>query len=406
MSRVVVRLQDNQIRELLIELIALPQDGRIRDRWQSQEQLRVCIYRAIGSLGKDTFAETLPLLLATPVRGSKEFPTASDRLGRWQDPLLIVSSFFWKPTTPIRLRCREQVDELLAGIATAQGEERANLCIRAAYLMDAGLLSLEEVQKFAESLFTKAKTDEQGLPTETGCLDALVLSFPRWKQLDEVAAFRAKHCTASALADKSLWRDLRRTHVLARPGRRKPARNLSWQRRDLTAILDLAETWISSAKPPTKKKSQAELFSESMTNQSEELQVTFLDWLATLENVVLINKRANQQQRDRAEAIVVKAQQAGWCVAQVVAARAFLGYVPVVEAISEIRSCLGNRQPIIVRQACDAVGRWCQLGQSHGFSVPTELSEMLAALVTERRHESLSLLICACMDARNGEVIE
>src|SRR5262249_55160608 len=156
----------------------------------------------------------------------------------------------------------------------------ANLCLRCTYLFQAGLLSAQQVNRFTSSLF--AHTDALGLPADTGCLDALILSFPRRQGLNEVDAFRAKHLQRENQPPS--WRDLRRTVTVARQFPRSRSRSLGWTRRDLTTILDLAELQLANAGVPAEDIPHANDPIVAVLHRNKDLQrqSTFLDCLATL----------------------------------------------------------------------------------------------------------------------------
>lgn len=392
LGHVVVKLKDPQVAEVVRHVIGLPHDLRVLGRWRNHDVLAACIRRAVCALDKKGVEDLLPVLLQTPVRGSKELPSELESLGKWYDPVTIAVDFDWRRDAGARIKCENLIDSLLARVATAAGDERVNLCLRAAHLLDAGLLSARQQATFTASLFVNS--DDYDLPKETGCLDALVLSLPRSSDFDEVGAFRAKHF--NSVEDRSLWDDLRRTCTPIREFRRSPARSLKWTKGDLTTLLNLAAAWLANATVLSEAARQSRHPFEIMFDRVDEQQAVFLHWLGTMENLALLNRRASEQHRRRANDLIAQAETNGWCATQSVAARASFGFVAVANAVEDIRYRLGDRAGINVRQACDAIGRWHELAAVRGFEAPAELQQMLATLVAERRHEYLSLLIYTC----------
>ena len=68
------------------------------------------------------------------------------------------------------------------------------------------------------------------------------------------------------------------------------------------------------------------------------------------------------------------------------------------ESVEEIRYRMGDRNSLNVRQACDALVRWCELWRIRSFQVPQELLDFLGGIVATHRHEALPLLIAASAD--------
>ena len=244
LSRLVVRCQDDQISKILLRMVKLPHDPRILERWQSQDCVATCIRRAAGSLSRASILNLLPTLLSTPVPGSAQFPAQSDGASKWHDPLGVVADFVWGPRPTAVLPLDDQIEVMLARIASAVAEERVNLCRRAADLLAANLLSEKHKEMLVSSLFTRP--DEYGLPADTGCFDTLILLLPRMRGINEVDAFRQKHLQSVA-ANPSTWANLRRTRSPFRQFRSNPARNLNWTTKDLTLLLDRADFWLATA---------------------------------------------------------------------------------------------------------------------------------------------------------------
>jgi hypothetical protein len=166
---------------------------------------------------------------------------------------------------------------------------------------------------------------------------------------------------------------------------------------DLTKILDLAESWLHTGKAPDRnvqRRPMADFFS----GKDEWQQSEFANMLTTLEDVVLLSRRASQKQRDRANNLIERAHASGWCVTQVAATRVLYGFMTTDQAVSDIRLHLGDPDPFGVRQSCDAIVWWYEHAETRGLAVPAELYQILAALVVERRHNHLALLISTCKD--------
>ena len=364
----------------------LPQHPSIRSRQWSRESLATCIRRIATSSTKASVEDLLPTLLEAPVPGS---PGPRPGL-QWYDPVSVVPDFTWKRGTKIAVLCGDRIDSLLSRIGSIEGHERVNLCLRTAYLLNAGLLSSKQKTHFTSSLF--AHCDEHGMPSDTGCFDSLVLLLPHMEGIDEVAMFRAKHLSTTSGGAQKSWKDLRRTMVPFRKLCRSPQRSLKWTRDDLTKLLDLAEQWLETAEPPPKEVENEQSF-RSVSGDTRTRLFAFIDWLATMEDIVLLNHRANTQQRDRADKLISDAGERGWCVTQAAATRASIEKATVDGAVSEILHYLGDRESLNVRQACDAIVRWCELWRTRTFQVPPELLQTLGVLISSRRHEVLPLLI-------------
>jgi hypothetical protein len=388
LDRAVVRIKDELFGALFSRLVNLQRQPATRD-WRIGEGLHECVSRVASLLPKASLEELLPTLLTIPVPGSAESGVPQNVSIDWHDPVIVVMNYRWQPDGDAVARCSRQIEDILSRAAVAQGGERAVLCRRCVYLMEAGILSVTQRQKLAASLF--AQTDTNGLPKDTGCFDSLVLSFSSREDFDEVAAFRAKYLTSDS---DSVWLALRKTNTGVLNLRSDDRRKLNWSRADLTAILVMAERWIIGKTPPTQSAPPHPF--AVMFGRAENLGMAFLDWLATLENVVLLNPRANRAHREKANELIVKAEGFGWCVTQTGPTRVLFNYESPAKAISSMRFYLGDRDAFNVRQACDAIVRWYELGKTSGLSVPTSVPQMLWTLLAERRHEYLSLLISTC----------
>jgi len=65
----------------------------------------------------------------------------------------------------------------------------------------------------------------------------------------------------------------------------------------------------------------------------------------------------------------------------------FLDKMAGIDAIAEIRRCLTDRKQGNVRQACDAIIRWCELSKQGKIVVPIEPLQSIATLIESRRHD-------------------
>ena len=377
-GRIGVRLPEDKVSLVFREMADLPQHPRIRDSLWRRDPLAKCIRRLGNAIDKQSAQSLLPALLQLPVQGSAELPTKHD----WYDPVSIVADFDWSRDTNWGAECDAQVDKIVARIAAARGEERSNLCHRAADLLCANLLSSEQIDTFTSSLY--AHCDEYGLPAETGCYDSLVLLLPPHANSDEHEMFRRKYLSA-AMADDKSWRNLRRTNLPIQEFRSNKQRSIEWTQKDLSAILSLATKWLESIRPQQAEEVQSAskqfwLNRRWRRNSPAAKQAALCDWLATLENIILLNRQASTEQLDQADALIAQAQRDGWCVTQAVPARALLGKVTIDEAVEEIRYRMGDRNSLNVRQACDAMVRWCELWQTRDFQVPQELLQFLGGV--------------------------
>jgi hypothetical protein len=315
----------------------------------------------------------------------------------------IVADFDWNRDAKWGAECDVLVDRMVARIAAARGEERSNLCHRAADLLWANLLSSEQIATLTASLYEHR--DEYGLPAETGCYDSLVLLLPPPANSNELEMFRRKYLSA-ATADGKSWRNLRRTAFPIQDFRSNKQRNIEWTQDDLSVVLSLAAKWLESTKPqpPEEVGSASKQFWLNAVGAQDSpaaRQAMMCDWLATLDNIVLLSGQASNEQLNQADALISRAQRDGWCVTQAVPSRALLGKVTVEESVEEIRRRMGDRNSLNVRQASDALVRWCELWRIRSIQIPQELLEYLGGVVATRRHEALPLLIAA-----SGDVIE
>jgi hypothetical protein len=393
LGRLVVLCGDDKRLAILLRMIAFPHNEGVLGRWQAEESVATCVRRATDSLSKDAILQVLPSLLATPVPGSVAFPVGGDALRKWYDPVRVAADFVWQPRAPVGT-ASSQIEATIARIAIATGDERVNLCRRVVNLLVANLLSAIEKTSFASSLF--ANRDQYGFPAETGCFDSLILLLPR--SLDEVRAFREKHLKAAT--KNPSWAELRRTVTPLRQFRTNPARSVKWTVADLTSILDIAESWLEgqtqhSARPISHRDSVSQMLDDG---SAERMRLQLDDWLHAIENCIFLNRNARKGQQHRANDLVQRAQQRGWCTTQTAATRVVLGLLSSQIAVAEIQQRLGDRNPSEVLQACNAIVRWHELAVDHVEPVPPALLEILSTLVTARRHESLSLLISTSKD--------
>jgi hypothetical protein len=392
-GRIAMRLPETSISTVLGEMVGLPHHPHIRDSLWRRDPLAKCVRRLSNGIGKQSVQSLLLAFLQLPVQGSSELPTKQD----WYDPVTIVTDFNWTREVDLKPECKDQIDRIVASIAVARGEERSNLCHRAANLLCAKLLSPEQINTFTSSLY--AHCDENGLPAETGCFDSLVLLLPPDAVRNELEMFRRKYLSAVQAADK-LWRNLRRTVILTQEVTANKQHNLEWMQDDLSAILSKAGQWLESIKPQHSVEIQPDiqqfwLNTFGAPDSPAAKKAVLCDWLATLENLILLNQHASKEQINQAEELIVQAERDGWCVTQVAPSRSLFGKVSVDKVVDEIRYRLGDRDILNVRQACDAMVRWCELGQTRDFQIPQELLQFLGCLVATRRHEDLPLLISA-----------
>jgi hypothetical protein len=128
-------------------------------------------------------------------------------------------------------------------------------------------------------------------------------------------------------------------------------------------LLGIAAHWLDTARPPI---DQPELDSDSkrhwlkaagLRDDDEQVSETLSDWLATLEELVLLDNSATDAQRSHADELITKAHRLGFCVTRSVAARAYLKKLDSFEAAAEISRRLADRNDANVGQACDAVIR-------------------------------------------------
>lgn len=391
LSRVVVRLNDQEIASLFQFIIGLPGNEIIKKLRHAHPALNTLIQRTARSLGKAALEQHLPRILNTPVSGSPKLPNSRE----WYDPVRELNRYQWQRNSAHYERCRRAIDEIVERIRTANNKERRNLCQRAANLLDSGLLTFTQKADFASSLF--ANVDEFGMPTETGCLDSLILALPRFSSasFDEITAFRTKYLL-SFDDQLQLWRELRRTHL---PFRQPPqARNVRWTRSDLNTILDFADARLESTQPPSPADSTDSHMADFLTNCVELAELAQMDWLATLENCVLLNRRANIEQQRRAMRSIKQAEHAGWCVTQSVASQVHLKKMTVDEAIREIQCRLGDRNLWHFQQACSAVIQWYKLHRHRELELPRELLQIVATMICSGSHEFLSLLLETCAE--------
>lgn len=396
LGRVVVRLPADRIVQILRDVVDLPQHRCITDsRWR-RDPLAKCLRRIGGAIEKRSARSLLPVLLRLPVQGNAELPIRCD----WYDPVSIVAESGRTRDTEWVAECDAQVDKIIASIAVARGEERANLCHRAVDLLWANLLSAEQLNALASSLY--AYCDRFGLPAETGCYDSLVLSLPCQSGKNERRSFCEKYLSGATTDSKS-WQNLRRTRSPIDALRPRQQREIEWLPEDLQAVLSVSTKWLESLGPlPLDEHQSASrqfwLNFAGGEDSPASKQKTLCDWLATLETLVLLNRQATKAQLDQADTLIAKAHRGQWCVTQVISSRAMLGKVTTEEAITEVQSRLADRDSLRVRQACDAMLRWCELDQSRDFSVPQVLLQSLGSMVAVHRHESLPLLIAASAD--------
>jgi hypothetical protein len=390
LGRISVRLPGDELVRVFREIVNLQQLPSIRDSVWRPSPLAKCIERLGNAIDKKGVTELLPILLQTPVQGSAELPTKQS----WCDPVRIVADFDWNRDTTWNAECDEQLDKAIERIAVARADERSNLCRRTADLLDANLLTSQQSGKLALALY--AHCDEHGLPAETGCYDSLVLLLPPNRtNCDERDIFRRKYLTATANA--ATWKNLHRTNTpiqLFQPTRR---RNIEWTSADISAILSLSRDWLKSVgpRPPDNVGADSkQLWMDYFDRDSSvATQAVVCDWLATLENCAFLNRQINTEQTDRLDALITEMQLAGWCVTQAVPVRAMLGKVTVAQAAEKIRCGLADRDDVNVRQACDAIVRWCELDHERGFKIPPALLQSLSSAIAMHRHEALPLLI-------------
>ena len=397
LGRIGMRLSNDRVASIFQEMTALPQHPHVRDSLWRRDALAKCIERLGSAVDKHTARSLLPELLQLPVRGSDELPNKHD----WYDPARIITHFNWDRDSDWKAQCSKQVDGIVARIETARGDERINLCRRATDLLWAHLLSPTQIKTFASSLYTHC--DEYGLPAETGCYDSLVLLLPRNTNHGERGMFRKKYLS-TVPSDPETWQNLQRTTFPLQKTRSNKQRNITWTKKDVSSILSISSTWLESIEPLSTDVNkggaeQAWLNMADTKGSPAARQAALCDWLAALENTVLLNRHAVAEQLDQAEALIKKAQRDGWCAARAVPARVLLGKMTIDEAVEDIRQRLGDRESLNVRQACDAIVRWCDLQQTRGLEIPKELIRLLGDTVALHRHESLPLLIAVSTDA-------
>ena len=395
-GRICVRLPEGKISDAFREMADLPQHPCIRDSLWRRDILAKCIRRLGSATDRKSAQRLLPALLALPVQGSAALPTKHD----WHDPASIVADFDWNGDITSDTELSAQIDIIVGRIATARGDERSNLCHRAANLFCARLLSAEQSRTFTSSLF--AHCDEHGVPAETGCFDSLVLLLPRHKDCDEREIFRRKYLS-TGVADSQSWHILRHTHIPIQEFLSNKLRRIRWTQRDLSTILSLAEKWLESIgrrEPASGQWNSKDVWLSMMCAKDSPAvkQAALCHCLATLENAILLNQQASARQRDQVEALIAHAHSNGWCVVQAAATRALLGKMQPGHALDEIRCRLTDRDVANVGQACDAIVRWCELGQARDFQVPQDLLNVLGTVVATRCHEALPLLISASIN--------
>ena len=396
-GRVIVRLPDAQIEGVFPELIALPHHPKVRDRHRAHRELKLCICRVAKSLGRPSLHRLLPTMLDTPVPGGAELP----RNVTWCDPTDVIADFSCRLESDFAADCQAQIDGLLTAIRSAKGAERVNLCQRAATFLQAGLLSPLQMETFSNSLFTHP--DEHGLPADTGLPDSFILSLPEVRDVDEVALFRAKYLEGRA-PDSTLWAELCKTRVAVPDAITGARRSVKWLRDDVTKILDLADKWLGvhcaaaneRRAQPLSKRQWLGVF--GLGNTERDAAISLSQWLAALEDIVLLSDEVTEEQKSGAEKLIERAANDGLCTTQAIASRAYLGSVDVADAVSDIQQRLTSHEQGDIRQAYAAVIRWYELGRTGKLAVPADLLSFVTALVASRRHDFLPVLIATASD--------
>lgn len=353
--------------------------------WRLQDVVWKCVGRAISCLSAQTIVSVLPALLRTPVPGSTRFAAHQVVSEKWSDPVRFACQSLELLQVQVPLEgIAVLIDELLKRIGLADGAERQQLCLRAAYLLDTGLLSQAQQELFVESLF--AQPDAYGLPNNTGCRDALVLSLPPRAGLDESEALRRKFLRDNSA--RSFWRELRRTRSPYKGGLFDERREINWTLDDLSQILVRAEQWLADeiSRKATKEKRHLNPF----RSMQDEL-IVFRDWLATLEHLLLLNPAASIELKKAAELLIARATTEGWVASDALAARLKSGSISLEAAEADLRKTISDREATNLLQYGQALLKWQSLNKTPEHL--ERLAEPLMVAVEQGQHAELPLLI-------------
>jgi hypothetical protein len=395
LSRIVVRADDSDAGRVADEAIEIAADETIWARFRVAHRLGSFIRRSIQSLSATTLDRLLPTLLGVPL--AAVIPPRHQSAARWwYDPLSALSLRRDISRRPSSQAFDHAVSALFGEIEIATGGRREALVFRAAVLLSAGLLTPQERQGLAAALF--AQTDPLGFPTDTGCYDSLILGLPRRRGVSEESMFR-KRCIEGIIADDPYWDSLKRTVNRFGPPRGPTSRSIRWNHRDLTAILRSAEDWLPAfARRVAKDRETIAIhgkFVVGITQPGRDAMAdAYRNWLATIEDVVLLAPNATGDHISFATRLLALARESGFATIRASATLVCLGQLGHSGAAWSVRNAVSDRDESVVLQACDAIARWSELTRAgRQPAIPATLLTAFGTLIAGRQHEHMPLLL-------------
>ncbi len=248
------------------------------------------------------------------------------------------------------------IESLIKNVGEHTGKWRASATARLTALDNVGLLSRQQRLEFVEALFVH--TDESGFPADTEHYDFLVLGLPRISGMADRQLFRSKYILNEE-QPKAYWRELSGSVERFGQPRGSRRRSVRWARRDLDVILERAQAWLNEATPKLTTPAPPMRSAFEGIFGGESIKATYLHWLETLEDVVLLGRNTSRPQRDAVASLLQSAQKAGLTTTKVAASLCCLGMMDEPTATSHIRQSLSSRESSDIWSGCCAVARWC-----------------------------------------------
>ncbi|MEX1229166.1 MAG: hypothetical protein WEB58_02925 [Planctomycetaceae bacterium] len=402
LASIVTRLSDDAIGEIAREAISLAGDEHVWSRFRIDRDLNDLVSRTLAAVGPDSRESMFASALAKSIPKS-DIARAQRLRDIWPDPVTAMSPNFFG-----RMVKNEKIDkakkQLLTDIRTSRGRYRETLVIRAAHLLHDGQWTQSQKVELADAIY--ARSEMNGFPADTGCLDALILALPRQAGIDERSLFRQKYLDSDPSENPKIWNELKRTVNRFGPPRSKSSRSINWTQSDLDKILELSESWVPQLCDKHGKirgeKSLPGLWNQLRRHKRDGLIAEYHDWLRVMEDVVLLARNATEKHVERVENMLSSVRESGLETAIIQPTLRCVKSAQSEDVAAEIAEKLNSRDEWTVWQSRAAIARWCELTRAeYKPQIPHSLLSTLGGLVVARRHDRLALLLNTTRDVIN-----
>jgi hypothetical protein len=197
LSRLTLRFSPAHAAETLDQAMRFYRDDTFMGAFQLADPLRALFARAIETLSPKELANKLPLLFDLPT--SFEGTAISLIRSRWPEPADLLPPDFALSSSMNETRASVWgpiVSRLIDALESDRSETRQPALRRLLRLSSWGLLTPDEVQRFASALWQPDHLDEDGLLRDHGLYDWTLLSLPEKVPGQAEAAFRAKYLSS------------------------------------------------------------------------------------------------------------------------------------------------------------------------------------------------------------------